>query len=55
MKKDEDAKLFSTDQWKAGEKKADDDLKSGRFTDFDSADEVIEHLHNKKSGEKKKK
>jgi len=54
MSKDEDAKLFSTEEWKAGEKKADDDLKHGRFVDFDSVDEVIKYLRSKISAEKKK-
>ena len=42
---EEDESWFWTEEWQAGERKADEDLAEGRFTDFETVDELIAHLH----------
>lgn len=41
----EDESWFWTDEWQRGERRADKDLAEGRYTDFRTVDELIEHLH----------
>jgi len=46
-----DVSWFFTEEWQAGERKADDDLLHGRYTDFDTVEELLAHLN----AERKKK
>ncbi len=39
-----DQTYFWTEEWQQGEREADEDIRLGRFSEFDSADEAIEHL-----------
>jgi hypothetical protein len=41
---DPEQRWFWTSQWQAGEQKADEDLKMGRYEDFDNVDDFINSL-----------
>ena len=36
---------FWTKEWQAAERQADEDIKAGRYTTYDSADDLIVDLH----------
>lgn len=36
---------YWTDEWQRGERDADEDIREGRVTEFDSMDEAIEWLN----------
>lgn len=44
----EDTSWFWSKEWQTGEKKANEDLKKGRFTDHETIDDVISFLHAQK-------
>lgn len=41
----EDTSWFFTEEWQAKEREADEDFKNGRYTEFDTVEELIEFLH----------
>ena len=48
----EDTSWFEDEEWQKGERKADEDLKKGRYKDFDTIEELIEHLHHERARKK---
>jgi hypothetical protein len=49
----EDTSWFEDEEWQKGERKADEDLKEGRYKDCSTAEELIEHLHRERARKKK--
>lgn len=49
----EDTSWFRDKEWQNKERKADEDLKKGRHKDFDTVEELIEHLHRERARKKK--
>lgn len=50
----EDTNQFEDEEWQKGERKADEDLKKGRYKDFDTVEELLEHLHRERARKKNK-
>lgn len=44
IERDPDQAWFWTPEWQAGERQADEDLKTGNFDDFDTMDDFIASL-----------
>ena len=43
---DPDQAYFWTEEWQRGEREADEDLREGRYCDFDDPEKLLEHLRN---------
>lgn len=41
---EESQAYFWTEEWQKGEREADEDIRAGRVTVFDSADDALQHL-----------
>ena len=41
-----DSAYFWTREWQAGEREADEDIRAGRLTSFDNAEDAMEYLRN---------
>ncbi len=42
---DKSQAYFWTEEWQKGERRADEDIKAGRWTDFDSVEDLIADLN----------
>jgi AbrB family looped-hinge helix DNA binding protein len=42
---DKSQAYFWTEEWQKGERQADEDIKAGRWQDFDSVEDLIDDLH----------
>jgi AbrB family looped-hinge helix DNA binding protein len=42
---DKSQAYFWTEEWQKGEREADEDIKAGRWVEFDSAEDLIADLH----------
>ncbi len=41
-----DQAYFWTEEWEEDEREADEDIRLGRYTDFDSSQDLMDHLEN---------
>lgn len=48
----EDTSWFEDEGWQEGERKADEDLEKGRYKDFNTVEELLEHLHRARARKK---